>query len=135
MWLTVFIAVYRYLAICKAYGNVYSHVMLHGQKYVKLIVILIILYNVPLFIEHYLETYDKDGQVYISFKTIGLFSDQFYDVYYNYVGAALVVCLPLIILQKYIGEKSPGSLSPLLRLVGRHVHDACSVRPRRTLPL
>ena len=37
--------------------------------------------------------------------------------------------------RKYIGEKSPGSLSPLLRLVGRHVHDACSVRPRRTLPL
>ena len=31
--------------------------------------------------------------------------------------------------RKYIGEKSPGSLSPLLRLVGRHVHDACSVRP------
>ena len=43
--------------------------------------------------------------------------------------------LILVQSRKYIGEKSPGSLSPLLRLVGRHVHDACSVRPRRTLPL
>ena len=45
VWLTVFIAVYHYLAICKPYGKVYSHVMLHGQKYIKLIVILCVLYN------------------------------------------------------------------------------------------
>ena len=98
VWLTVFIVVYRYLAICKPYGNVYSHVMLHGQKYVKLIVILSVLYNFPAFIWFYLESYEKDGQVYIFYKETGLLSDQFYDVYYNYVSGAFVTCLPLIIL-------------------------------------
>ena len=98
VWLTVFIAVYRYLAICKPYCKVYSHVMLHGQKYVKLIVILSILYNFPIFIQLYLESYEKDGQVYIRREVTGLLSYQFYYVYYYYVTAPLVVCLPLIML-------------------------------------
>ena len=98
VWLTVFIAVYRYLAICKPYGNVYSHVMLHGQKYVKLIVILSILYSFPLFISDYLESYDKDGQVYIRYGLTNLLSHQFYVVYYAHVSGALVTCLPVIIL-------------------------------------
>ena len=98
VWLTIFIAVYRYLAICKPYGNVYSHVMLHGQKYVKLIVILSILYNFPFFIRNYPESYEKDGQIYIRYGSADLLSDHFYDVYYDYVTGALVVCLPLIIL-------------------------------------
>ena len=98
VWLTVFIAVYRYLAICKPYGKVYSHVMLHGQKYVKLIVILSILYNFPLFIHSYLESYEKDGQVYIRYGVTGLLSRQFYHVYYYYVTRPVVVCLPFIIL-------------------------------------
>ena len=98
VWLTVFIAVYRYLAICKPYGSVYSHVMLYGQKYVKLIVILSILYNFQAFIQFYLEAYENDGQVYFRYRCANLLSDQFYDVYYNYVDGAFVICLPLIIL-------------------------------------
>ena len=98
VWLTVFIAVYRYLAICKPYGHVYSHAMLHGQKYVKLIVILSILYNFPLFIHSYLESYEKDGQVYIRYGRTDLLSGHFNLVYYDYVIEVFVVCLPLIIL-------------------------------------
>ena len=98
VWLTVFIAVYRYLAICKPYGNLYSHVMLHGQKYVKLIVILSILCNFPVFIYLYLESYEKDGQVFFRSGRAGFLSDQFHHVYYDYVTEPLVVCLPLIIL-------------------------------------
>ena len=98
VWLTVFIAVYRYLAICKPYGNLYSHIMLHGQKYVKFIVILSILYNFPTFIWFYLESYEKDGQVYIRHKETDLLSHQFHDVYYNFVDGAFVTCLPFIIL-------------------------------------
>ena len=96
--LTVFIAVYRSLAICKPYGNLYSHVMLHGQKYVKLIVLLSILYSFPVFIDHYLESYEKDGQVYIWAGLTDLLSRQFYDVYYDYVLGTFVTCLPFIIL-------------------------------------
>ena len=98
VWLTVFIAVYRYLAICKPYGNVYSHAMLHGRKYVKLIVILSIFCHFPSYIKHYLESYDKDGQVYIRVGWTDLVNDHFYDVYYFHVMKVLVVCLPLIIL-------------------------------------
>ena len=72
--------------------------MLHGQKYVKLIVILSILYNFPMFIDFYLESYEKDGQIYIRYKKTGLLSNQFYYVYYIYVTQPLVFCLPLIIL-------------------------------------
>ena len=67
VWLTVFIGVYRYLAVCKPYSNVYSHVMLHGRKYVKLIVILSFLYNLSMFINHYLGSYEKDGRGLHSF--------------------------------------------------------------------
>ena len=100
VWLTVFIAVYRYLAICKPYGNVYSHVMLHGQKYVKLIVILTIMCNFPVFIRFSLEPYEKYGQVYIRVVSPDLLiqSYEFYHMYYVYATEALVVCLPLIIL-------------------------------------
>ena len=72
--------------------------MLHGQKYVKLIVILGILYNFPIFIYRYLELYEKHGHFYIRKKNTGLLSDQFYVVFHNYVTEPLVVCLPLIIL-------------------------------------
>ena len=98
VWLTVFIAVYRYLAICKPYGKVYSHVMLHGQKYVKLIVILSILYNFQTFMLFYLESNEKNGQAYIRYRKTGLLSSQFYNVYDNYVGGAFIKCLPVIIL-------------------------------------
>ena len=97
VWLTVFIAVYRYLAICKPNGNVYAHVKLHGQRYVKLIVILSILWNFPLYY-YYLESYKKGGRVYIRLGWSDSLSDQFYVVYYRYVTEALVVSLPLIIL-------------------------------------
>ena len=98
VWLTVFIAVYRYLAICKPYGNVYSHIIMHGQKYVKLIVILSILCNFPVFVQLYLEPHEKDSQVYIRYRLTDLFSYQFYDVYYHHVGTTFLTFPPLIIL-------------------------------------
>ena len=60
--------------------------------------ILSVLYNFPTFIWFFLESYEKDGQVYIRYKYTGLLSEQFYRVYYDYVGGAFVTCLPLIIL-------------------------------------
>ena len=98
VWLTVFIGVYRYLAVCKPYSNVYSHVTLHGQKYVKLIVILCFLYCFPWFLEYHLESYEEDGQVYLRYRLIDLLSHQFYVVYGYYIGGALITCLPVIIL-------------------------------------
>ena len=98
VWLTVFIGMYRYLAVCKPYSNVYSHAVQHGQKYVKLIVTLSFLYNSIAFIEYQLELYEEDGQIYIRYRKTGLLSNQFYYIYYSYVTGALVICLPLIIL-------------------------------------
>ena len=44
--LTVFIALYRYFAICKPFSNSYRHVEKYGQKYVLLIVVMNIIYNI-----------------------------------------------------------------------------------------
>ena len=98
VWLTVFIGVYRYLAVCKPYSNVYSHVMLHGQKYVKLIVALSIIYNFSVFISYSVESYKEDEEVYVHYNETGLISNNFNVVYYYYVTGVLVVCLPIIIL-------------------------------------
>ena len=98
VWITVFIGVYRYLAVCKPYSNVCSHVRLHGHKYVKLIVILCFVYSFPWFLLYHLESFEEDGQVYLRDRGTDLLSHQFYVVYNNYIGGALITCLPLIIL-------------------------------------
>ena len=45
IWLTVFIALYRYLAICKPFTNSFRHVENHGQKYAVLILVISICYH------------------------------------------------------------------------------------------
>ena len=51
VWLTVLIGLYRYLAVCKPFGKLYSHSVQHGRKYVVLVAILSIVYNIPHFVE------------------------------------------------------------------------------------
>ena len=46
IWLTVFIAWYRYLAVCQPFSNRYRYVERNGQKHFVLVLILIILYNI-----------------------------------------------------------------------------------------
>lgn len=48
IWLTVFIALYRYLAVCKAFSDSYRHVEKHGQKYVLLVLVVSIVYSLPI---------------------------------------------------------------------------------------
>ena len=45
VWLTVFIAMYRYLAICKPFSESYRHLERHGQKYAALVVALSTMYQ------------------------------------------------------------------------------------------
>ena len=99
-WLTVLIGLYRYLAVCKPYGNLLPHCTRHGHKYVILVVILSFLYNIPHFCEYYLfyfKGYGTVDETYYHMRTHFL-SDRFYDVYATYVHPAVVVCIPFLIL-------------------------------------
>ena len=48
IWLTVFIALYRYLAICKPFTDSYRHVEKHGQKYAVLVLVMSTLFELPI---------------------------------------------------------------------------------------
>ena len=125
VWLTVLIGLYRYLAVCKPYGNLLSHCTQHGHKYVVLIVILSFLYNIPYFCEYYLDyRYTDDSHIkedshfaeyfngsdcsypdhyfngsrgfFVHLPT-GLVGKELLDIY-SRIHAAVVVSLPCLIL-------------------------------------
>ena len=48
-WLTVFIGLHQYLAICKPVSNSYRHVGQHRRKYVLIVLSMALLCNIPYF--------------------------------------------------------------------------------------
>ena len=94
IWLTVFIAVYRYLAICKPFSNQYRHLVQHGKKYVAMVLIMVGLYSIPLFCEYRLEQDEKSGHLH----SVDLTSKEYIMVYHNTMRPVFVTCLPFIIL-------------------------------------
>ena len=99
MWLTVFIGVYRYLAVCKPHSKQYCHIERHGQKYIVLVLSMAVLYNIPRFCEAYLARGEINGQVkYDSIWTSLGESFQYRLVYWTIMYSVFVVCLPFIIL-------------------------------------
>ena len=99
IWLTVFIAVYRFLAVCKPYSKYYSHVERHGQKYVMLVLSMAVLFNIPHCCEWYLVQGERNGQVNFDMNLTSLGkSDKYELVYYTIIYSTFVVALPLIVI-------------------------------------
>ena len=94
-WLTVFIAVYRYVAICKPTSNKYSHLEQHGKKYVMMVIVVAVLYNIPRFWDWHLEQDERyDGQVeYRIFEKLVL-GTRYWVIMY----AVFIVYIPFLIL-------------------------------------
>ena len=122
-WLTDLIGLYRYLAVCKPYGNLLAHCKQHGHKYVVLVVTLSFLYSIPYFCEYYLdyryadksrisedyyypmdnssysypEHYFNGSHSFLANLPTGLVSKGLLDVY-SRIHAAFVVSIPCLIL-------------------------------------
>ena len=97
-WLTVFIAVYRCLAICKPYGNLYHHIERHGQKYVVIVLLIAVIYNIPQFFYHDLVQDEKYCQTYFSANRTSWGRSDKCKVYDRIIFPVLTVCIPFIIL-------------------------------------
>ena len=99
IWFTVFIGIYRYLAICKSSSNVYGHLVQHGHKYVVLIFILANLYTVPYFLEEYLVLNVSDNKANFVIQNTDLGKNEIcWLVYYFILCLILLTCLPYPIL-------------------------------------
>ena len=94
-WLTVFMGVYRYLAICKPVSNSYSHVKRNRRKYLVTVLSMAALCNIPYFFVHNLSQYETNSFIpeHTSFGTNNWFW-LVYDILYR----AFIVCIPVIIL-------------------------------------
>ena len=95
-WLTLFIGVYRHLATCMPASNLYCHVERHRRKYVRIVLIMATLCNIPYFFEHRLSQDNKNNYGY-ALTSLGE-SALFKFVYHNIMYRSLTVCLPVIIL-------------------------------------
>ena len=93
-WLTVFIGVYRYLAICKPASNSYHHVERHSRMYVKIVISIAVLCNIPYFFVYKLSQDDRSTAALKKFGNHVLFK-LVYDILMDPV---FIVYLPLIIL-------------------------------------
>ena len=93
-WLTLFIGVYLYLAICKPVSNLYRHVQRHRRKYVMIVLSMAALFNIPYFFVH---TLSQDDEININVTSLGK-SDLFRIMYLNVMHPTFAVSLPLIIL-------------------------------------
>ena len=95
VWLTVFIGLYRYLAICHPSNNLTFHVTRHGHKYVVLVVMLSFLYNIPYFIEYYIHQIGSSR----AYKRTSFVSKELLSVIYpSRVHSVIVVGVPCLIL-------------------------------------
>ena len=100
-WLTVFIGVYRYMAICKPVSNSYRHIERHRRKYVVILLSLAVLCNIPYFFVLNLSQNEDGEHNKVSFSYILTSfgkSDSFKLVYHNIMHPAFTVCLPFVIL-------------------------------------
>ena len=100
LWLTVFIAVFQYLAVVKPFTNQHSHIERQGQKYGVLVLCMAVLYNATRFWRGYLERVEgTDGLVRFYFRTRNLdVRLYYYLVYDSIMFTVLFTGLPLIIL-------------------------------------
>ena len=96
VWLTVLIGLYRYLAVCKPFGKLYSHSVQHGRKYVVLVAILSLGYNIPYFFEYYV-LHLEGTHIYFAMRT-NVLSWEFYVIYWGYLQLIVVVGIPFLIL-------------------------------------
>ena len=98
-WLTLFIGVYQYLAICKPVSNLYRHVERHRQKYVKMVLSMATLCNIPFFFVHNISQDDRNNIVYFKYNETRFGKSDFFDLAYeNIMELAFNACLPVIIL-------------------------------------
>ena len=102
IWLTVFIAVYRYLAVVKPFTNRYSHIERHGKKYVVLVITMGVFYNIIRFCEFYLRPIKRcDGLVQFVYSRTNFYEshrDSYYLVYITILYSLFIVGLPVIII-------------------------------------
>ena len=102
IWLTVFIAVYRYLAVAKPFTNQYRHIEWHGQKYVVLVLCMAVCYNIVRFCEVYVARKEReDGLVQFEWQGTNFTNThggKYYLAYYTIMYSVLIVTLPLIII-------------------------------------
>ena len=98
-WLTLFIGVYQYLAICKPVSNLYRHVERHRRKYVKMVLSMATLCNIPFFFVHNISQDDRNNMVYFKVDKTRFSKNDFFDLAYeNIMKLAFNVCLPVITL-------------------------------------
>ena len=100
IWLTVFIGISRYLALCRPFSGLNLNCKKHGQKYIILILILSILYNIPHFLATYIHTHqDENGRVYTVPQYTEIGYSKVYTFGYKIISySILILCLPLTIL-------------------------------------
>ena len=99
IWLTVFIAVYRYLAVAKPFTNQYRHIERHGQKYVVLVLCMAVCYNIVRFCEYYLVREERsDGLVKFVQQSRNFDWGVYNLVYLAIMYPVLIIGSPLIII-------------------------------------
>ena len=98
VWLTVLIALHRYVAVCNPFSNVDSHCKKHGRKHAALVMVLNVLYVMPYLFMFFLQPYEADGHTYFRKMFTDFISVRFYEVYLHYIYATIVVCMPFLVL-------------------------------------
>ena len=98
-WLTLFIGVYQYLAICKPVSNLYQHVERYRRKYVKMVLSMATLCNIPFFFVHNISQDERNNMVYFKYDKTRFGKSDFFDLAYeNIMKFAFNACLPVITL-------------------------------------
>ena len=99
IWLTVFIGINSYLAICKPLSHRFSHLEQNGKKYVVAVIIIAVLCNIPRFFVIYLEQYTENGLVYYKYIFTSMSKSKWYgSVYVNIMISTLSISVPTILL-------------------------------------
>ena len=99
IWLTVFIGLYRYVAICKPTSDLNYHFIQYGRKYLALVLIMACLINIPQFFVYKLVSYEIHGWVYfdLAFTDYGRSCTYWYG-YETHVYPMFVICFPFVVL-------------------------------------
>ena len=99
IWLTVFIAVYRYLAVVKPFTNQYRHIEPHGQKYVVLVLYMAVCYSIIRFCEFYLVWGEREDGLALFFYDFRYADWSGYElVYQTIMYTVCIIGSPLIII-------------------------------------
>ena len=100
IWVTVLVAVNRYIAVCKPYSASRLCTVIQARKQMALVIFLCIVYNIPRFTEAKLITVTNElNQTEIRPVYIGLGQSQLYLIIYNNAMYMIfLLILPLILL-------------------------------------